>query len=67
MENEHDDYELMSAEERHAYNVVQTLIVFLDNLFCIIFVLCITFLVWKLDKWSLMWFYLLPVFAYTAV
>lgn len=67
MENEHDDFDMMSPEERHSYNVLQTLIVFLDNMFCIIFVLCITFLVWKLDRWSLMWFYLLPVFAYTAV
>lgn len=65
MENE--ELEKMSPEERHAYNVMQTLIVFLDNLFCIIFVMCITFLVWKLERWGLMWFYLLPVFAYTAV
>lgn len=64
---EDEEFEKMTPEERHSYNVLQTLIVFLDNLFCIIFVLCITFLVLKLDKWSLMWFYLLPVFAYTAV
>ena len=61
------DEEEMTPEERHSYNVLQTLIVFLDNLFCIIFVMCITFLAWKMDKWALMWFYLLPVFAYAAV
>ena len=57
----------MTPEEQHAYNVLQIWLVFLDNLFCIFFVACITFLAWKMDKWALMWFYLLPVFAYTAV
>ena len=64
---EDEEFEQMTPEERHAYNVMQTLIVFLDNIFCIVFVICITFLAWKMDKWGLMWFYLLPVFAYTAV
>ena len=64
---EDEEFKQMTPEERHAYNVMQTLIVFLDNIFCIVFVICITFLVWKLNKWGLMWFYLLPVFAYTAV
>lgn len=66
-DQENENFEQMTPEECRAYNVMQTLIVFLDNIFCIVFVLCITFLVWKLDKWALMWFYLLPVFAYTAV
>lgn len=64
---DHEDLKNMSPEELHAYNVLQTLIVLLDNLFCIVFVACITFLAWKLNKWALMWFYLLPVFAYVAV
>ena len=57
----------MTPEEFHAYNVLQTWIVFLDNLFCIFFVACITFMAYKTGKWQLMWFYLLPVFAYLAV
>ena len=64
---DNEDLKNMSPEELHAYNVLQTLIVLLDNLFCIVFVACITFLAWKLNKWALMWFYLLPVFAYVAV
>ena len=66
-DNDNDITESVSKEELHAYNVLQTFIVFLDNLFCIVFVACITFLAWKMNKWSLMWFYLLPVFAYTVV
>ena len=66
-DNDNDITESISKEELHAYNVLQTFIVFLDNLFCIFFVACITFLAWKMNKWSLMWFYLLPVFAYTVV
>ena len=57
----------MTPEEFHAYNVLQTLIVLLDNLYCTIFVVCITFLTWKIGNWKLMWFYLLPVIAYLAV
>ena len=59
--------EKLTPEEYESYNRLQTKIVILDNLFCIIFVLCITFLVWEMDKWSLMWFYLLPVFAFINV
>ena len=66
-DQENKNYDEMTPEEQHAYNVLQIWIAFLDNLFCIFFVACITFLAWKMDKWSLMWFYLLPVFAYTAV
>ena len=64
---DNEDLKNMSPEELHAYNVLQTTIVLLDNLFCIVFVVCITFLTWKLNRWALMWFYLLPVFAYIEV
>ena len=64
---EDEKIETMTPEELHAYNVLQTWIVFLDNLFCIFFVACITFMAYTTGKWQLMWFYLLPVFAYLAV
>ena len=57
----------LTPEEYESYNRLQTKIVIFDNLFCIIFVLCITFLSWQMDKWSLMWFYLLPVIAFVSV
>ena len=64
-----DDKELrdMTPQERHAYNVLQTWIVFLDNLFCISLVAAITLISYKTGNWKLMWFYLLPVFAFIAV
>jgi len=64
-----DDKELrdMTPEEYHAYNVLQTWIVFLDNLFCISLVAAITLIAYKTGNWKLMWFYLLPVFAFIAV
>ena len=58
--------ENMTPEEYKSYNRLQALIVLLDNLFCIIFVLCITFLSWHMSKWTLMWFYLLPVIAFVS-
>ena len=61
------DLEKLSPEEYRSYNRLQAVIVLLDNLFCIIFVLCITFLAYNLNKWSLMWFYLLPVVAFVSV
>ena len=57
----------LTPEEYESYNRLQTKIVIFDNLFCIIFVLCITFLSWQMDKWSLMWFCLLPVIAFVSV
>ncbi len=59
--------ENMTPEEYKSYNRLQALIVLLDNLFCIIFVLCITFLSWNMSNWALMWFYLLPVIAFVSV
>ena len=64
--NDEEIKELTPAEQ-HAYNVLQIWLVFLDNVFCIFFVACITFLTWKLERWGLMWFYLLPVIAYLGV
>lgn len=66
-ENDTDVIDLMTPEERHAYNVLQTWIVFLDNLFCITFVLCITWLVHRTGNANLMWFYLLPFLAFIFV
>ena len=57
----------MTPEQYKSYNRLQALIVLLDNLFCIIFVLCITFLSWHMNNWALMWFYLLPVLAFVSV
>lgn len=57
----------MTPEEFHDYNVLQAWIVCLDNIFCSIFVLCITFITYKTGDWRLMWFYLLPFLAYTVV
>lgn len=57
----------LTQEQYESYNRLQTKIVIFDNLFCIIFVLCITFLSWKMNMWSLMWFYLLPVIAFVSV
>ena len=57
----------LTPEEYESYNRLQTKIVIFDNLFCIIFVLCITFLAWKMEMWALMWFYLLPVIAFVSV
>ena len=57
----------MTPEQYKSYNRLQALIVLLDNLFCIIFVLCITFLSWHMSNWALMWFYLLPVLAIVSV
>ena len=57
----------MTPEQYKSYNRLQALIVLLDNLFCIIFVLCITFLSWHMNNWVLMWFYLLPVLAFVSV
>ena len=65
--NEEIDLAKPTPEEYKSYNRLQALIVLLDNLFCIIFVLCITFLAYNLNKWSLMWFYLLPVVAFVSV
>ena len=56
----------MTPEQYKSYNRLQALIVLLDNLFCIIFVLCITFLSWHMNNWALMWFYLLPVLAFVS-
>ena len=69
MDNEHKNTLLdpMTAEERHSYNVLQTMIVLLDNLFCIFFVGCITWLAYTSGNSKLMWWYLLPLIAYTAV
>ena len=61
------DNDKMTQEEMHEYNKLQIWVVFLDNLFCTIFIVCITFLTWKMGNWKLMWFYLLPVLAYSAV
>ena len=58
--------ENITPEEYKSYNRLQALIVLLDNLFCIIFVLCITFLSWHMSNWTLMWFYLLPVLAFVS-
>ena len=66
-ENENEVVETMTPEELHSYNVLQTLIVFLDNLFCIFFVGCITVLAYKTGDTRLMWWYLLPMIAYAAV
>ena len=57
----------MTPEEFHAYNVLQTWIVFLDNVFCIFFVGCITFMAHTTGKWQLMFFYFLAVWAFMAV
>ena len=62
-----DEIRNMTQEELHAYNVLQTWIVFLDNLFCIALVAAITLLAYTTGNWKLMWFYLLPVFAFVAV
>ena len=64
-----DDNELrdMTPEELHAYNVLQVWIVVLDNIFCSLFVLCITLLAYTTGNWKLMWFYLMPLIAYTMV
>lgn len=67
MDNENNNIETMTPEELHAYNVLQTLIVFLDNVFCIFFVGCITWMAYHTGNWKLMWFYLLPFFAYAFV
>ena len=69
MDNEHKNTLLdpMTAEERHSYNVLQTMIVLLDNLFCIFFVGCITWLAYTSGNSKLMWWYLLPLIAYAAV
>ena len=56
----------LTPEEYLSYNRLQTMIVLLDNLFCIVFVLCITFLSWHMSNWALMWFYLLPVLAFVT-
>lgn len=66
-ENENEVVETMTPEELHSYNVLQTLIVFLDNLFCIFFVGCITWIVYVSGNTRLMWWYLLPMIAYAAV
>lgn len=65
--NEEIDLTKLTPEEYKSYNRLQALIVLLDNLFCIIFVLCITFLAYNFNKWSLMWFYLLPVVMFVSV
>jgi len=64
-----DDEEIreMTPEEFHAYNVLQTWIVFLDNLFCISLVAGITLMAYITGNWKLMWFYFLPVIAFIAV
>ena len=64
---EDEKIETMTPEELHAYNVLQTWIVFLDNLFCIFFVGCITWLAYTSGDSKLMWWYLLPLIAYAAV
>ena len=64
--NDEEIQELTPAEQ-HAYNVLQIWLVFLDNVFYIFFVACITFLAWHLQKWGLMWFYILPVIAFLSV
>ena len=65
MSNE-ETIENMTPEQYKSYNRLQALIVLFDNLFCIIFVLCITFLSWHMNRWSLMWFYILPVLAFVS-
>ena len=61
------DNDKMTPEELHAYNVLQITIVLLDNLFCIFFVGCITWMAYHTGDTRLMWWYLLPMIAYTCV
>ena len=67
MESNEINIKDLTPEQYKEYNKLQTKIVVFDNIFCIIFVLCITFLAYQLDNWKLMWFYLLPVIAFSAV
>ena len=67
MDTENDYVETMTKEELRSYNVLQTWIVLLDNLFCTFFVGCITLMAYSTGNWKLMWFYLLPFFAYAVV
>ena len=38
-----------------------------DDLFCVMLVLGITLITYQTGNWKLMWFYILPVFAFLAV
>lgn len=65
--DENDEIKEMTPEELHAYNVLQIWIVLLDNLFCLALVAGITLMAYTTGRWQLMWFYLLPLFAFVAV
>ena len=67
MDKENEMINAMTPEERRSYNILQTMIVLLDNLFCIFFVGCITWIVYVSGNTRLMWWYLLPLIAYAAV
>ena len=59
-----EEIEKLTPEERKAYNALQIWIVVLNSIFCTLFVLCISSLVYTTGNWKLMWFYLMPLMAY---
>ena len=56
----------LSDEQYKAYCRLQNRVVIMDAIFCTLFVLCITLIVYTTGNWKLMWFYLLPLFTYVA-
>ena len=65
--NEEQEELELTDEQYHDYCRMQNRIVLCDDIFCVALVVGITLMAWKTGNWKLMWFYLLPVFAFVAV
>lgn len=65
--NEEQEELELSDEQYHDYCRLQNRIVLCDDLFCVMLVLGITLITYQTGNWKLMWFYILPVFAFLAV
>lgn len=65
--NEEQEELELTDEQYHDYCRMQNRIVLCDDIVCVALVVGITMMAWKTGNWKLMWFYLLPVFAFVAV